>query len=81
MTIADQYRVPLRDGGTAPMPQPVRPEPGGRTSRPLGPEAPVSPRPGAPAATPPRPYGPETRPAPVFGGQPVPMPGAANGGR
>jgi hypothetical protein len=80
MTItADQFAVLPPDGRTAPMPNPAPRDPGGQVRHPLGPDAPVAPRPGAPAATPVWPFGPETRPAPVIGNRPVPMPGNSGG--
>jgi hypothetical protein len=57
------------------MPQPKIMDPGGQVRNPLGPDAPVSPRPGAPAATPSWPYGSETKPAPVIDNRPVRGPG------
>ena len=53
------------------MPQPRIVDPGGQVRNPLGPEAPVSPRPGAPNFAPQTPL-PATRPAPVVGNRPVP---------
>ena len=63
-------------GGGA-MPQPKIMDPGGHVRHPNGPDAPVSPRPGAPAAIPPWRYSPETQPAPVVGNRPLP----GDGGR
>ena len=57
------------------MPQQKIMDPGGQVRNPLGPDAPVSPRPGAPAATPSWPYGAETQPAPVLDNRPVRGPG------
>ena len=70
--MVDQYRVPLPNGRTGPMPQPRIVDPGGQVRNPLGPEAPVSPRPGAPAATPLWPYAPGTKPARVIDNRPLP---------
>ena len=75
--MTDQYRVPLPNGRTAPMPVPTISDPGGEIRHPNGPDNAVSPRPNAPAATPAWPYGPETKPAPVIDRRPVP---ASRGG-